>query len=42
MTNQPTSLWLDRNVLSANCVAWSQKASLRDASAWYPSWPRIG
>jgi len=42
MTNQPTSLWLDRNALGANCVAWSQKASLRDALAWYRSWPRNG
>jgi hypothetical protein len=42
MTDQPTSLRLDRNALGANCVAWSQNPSLRDALAWYPSLLRIG
>jgi hypothetical protein len=42
MTNQPTSLWLNRNGLGANCVAWSQNPSLRDALAWYHSLLRIG
>jgi hypothetical protein len=35
MTNQPTSFWLDSNVLGTSCTAWSHKASLRDALAWH-------